>query len=177
MTSALGDKRVPVARVLLVEDDPALLEVLSVCLEDDDHEVRTADGFSGGAELLQRERFDLVLTDLCAREYSAKALRAVEAFARTAPTTPVVLATAHADAATLEPAQYGLAAVILKPFDLDDLLARVRDVIAERQQPLKAPQATSSDAWDHFLLAQEHIGRSKELLDRVHLPKAPVDQG
>jgi DNA-binding NtrC family response regulator len=118
--------------LLVVEDDPELLEVLSVCLEDDDHEVRSAVGFSGAVELLQREAFDLVLTDLCAREYSAQALLAVQAFARTAPTTPVVLATAHAEAAALDPAAYGLAGVILKPFDLNELLARVRDMISEQ---------------------------------------------
>ncbi len=116
------------ARVLVIDDDPILVKVASMCLTLDQHQVRMASDLASGVALLQREPVDLVLTDLFAHPFSPDAFTPLAAVTQVVPTTPVVVATAHAQAAAYDPARYGLAAIVLKPFsprDLRTLIARV----------------------------------------------------
>ena len=166
------------ARVLVVEDDQMLREVLAICLQVDDFEVCTASDLVHGVELLQREPVDLVLTDLFTPAFSPAALIELDAFTQVAPATPVVVATAHAQAAACDPSEYGLAAIILKPFALDDLLARLRGVLAEQHQLLRSLQTTTEQAWDHHRSAHERIATSAAVLHRrqaaqPHTPAEP----
>src|SRR5450631_2904874 len=51
-------------RILLVEDDETFRSLLQTILEDDGHEVLTAEDGLKGLRLLRQESFDLVITDL-----------------------------------------------------------------------------------------------------------------
>jgi two-component system response regulator AtoC len=51
-------------RILLVEDDETFRSFLRTVLEDDGHEVKTAENGLKGLQLLRRENFDLVVSDL-----------------------------------------------------------------------------------------------------------------
>lgn len=51
-------------RILLVEDDKTFRSLLQTILEDDGHEVMTAEDGLKGLRLLRQESFDLVVTDL-----------------------------------------------------------------------------------------------------------------
>ena len=51
-------------RILLVEDDETFRSLVQTILEDDGHEVRTASDGLKGLNLIRRESFDLVVTDL-----------------------------------------------------------------------------------------------------------------
>lgn len=70
----------------------------------------------------------VVLTDLGPRYDPRKARAAVRRLHERWPHTPVVLLTSHR-AATEESDQLGADALILKPFDMDDLTGAVRRVI------------------------------------------------
>lgn len=54
----------PLARVLIVEDDSDLLEVLQFVLEDGGYEVATAEGGPAALELASAQSFDLVILDV-----------------------------------------------------------------------------------------------------------------
>jgi hypothetical protein len=54
---------------------------------------------------------------------------AVGALVRAAGPTPVLLSTARRPAASADPAAWGVAAVLPKPFELEDLVATMRDVV------------------------------------------------
>jgi DNA-binding NtrC family response regulator len=102
-----------------------------------------------GISLLQRESIDLILTDLFVDTFSPNALAELAALTRAAPATPVVLATAHARAAAYDPAQYGLTAILLKPFAARDLRDLVRRILAEQRlqvQPQGEGQAREISA-------------------------------
>ncbi len=51
-------------RILLVEDDETFRSFLRTVLEDDGHEVKTAENGLKGLQFLRRENFDLVVSDL-----------------------------------------------------------------------------------------------------------------
>jgi len=65
----------PVARrILLVDDEPGIVDVLKVLLEENGHHVETA---HNGAEALQRiqtANFDLIISDLCMPDLGGEAL-------------------------------------------------------------------------------------------------------
>ncbi|MET0518258.1 MAG: PAS domain S-box protein [Burkholderiaceae bacterium] len=90
----------PALRVLLVDDDPLVLESLRETLEADGHSVRTADGGQAGIDAFAatlgglpsaQARFDLVITDLGMPHVDGRQLaRAVK---QGAPATPVIMVT------------------------------------------------------------------------------------
>jgi len=51
-------------RILLVEDDETFGSFVRTILEDEEYEVRIASDGREGGQLLARENFDLVITDL-----------------------------------------------------------------------------------------------------------------
>ncbi|HVL89545.1 MAG TPA: response regulator [Actinomycetota bacterium] len=111
--------------ILVVEDDPSVVELERVLLEDEGYEVLTAkDGLEG---LLKTEfrRPALILLDLMLPVVDgARMFEELRADARVA-ATPVVIVTGMADAHNVFDDLVGRENVIIKPFGLDELLARV----------------------------------------------------
>jgi CheY-like chemotaxis protein len=52
------------ARILVVDDEPSVLEVIKGLLEKDGHDVVTADSGRGGLDVLNEELPDLILMDV-----------------------------------------------------------------------------------------------------------------
>ena len=113
--------------VLVVDDEPAILDVLREALEEDGYAVTTATEPPTTDEVA-RLRPDLVVLDhrLKAAESGWDVARRLEADPVTAP-IPILLLTAavvEAQHLTEELAARGIG-LVLKPFDLDDLLPAV----------------------------------------------------
>ena len=138
----LGNFLPRTGRILLAEDDREMRCLLSWKLKEDGYEVVEAEN---GIELLQqlepaflrdeggepRRDFDLVISDLRMPCFSAFAV--LGPFRKHDPVTPVILVTAFGDEETHAEAQaLGVAAVIDKPFDVDQLRAEVRKLIPIR---------------------------------------------
>ncbi|MGH2450759.1 MAG: response regulator [Candidatus Limnocylindria bacterium] len=104
-------------RILIVEDEPALRDLLSFILQESGYEAR---GAANGAEALaycREERFDLVLLDVMmpvmdGREF----LRARD---RSAQGAPVIVMSAVRALDVLQ--QPGVVAFLEKPFDLGEI--------------------------------------------------------
>lgn len=124
-------------RVLLVEDDPAMRDLLVHALEDQGYQViDTPDGADALALYLwhaAERRFlldaDVVVTDV--RMPRVDGLELLAAIQRSDGPVPVVLISAFADATLIEQAtRLGAAAVLPKPFSIRALLsvlARILD--------------------------------------------------
>ena len=107
--------------VLIVDDEPAIADLIEMTLETLGYRcVKAADG-EAAADLLERQRFDLILLDVM--------LPGVDGFALMdyiAPTgTPVIFLTARASVADrVRGLKLGAYDYIVKPFAPDELLAR-----------------------------------------------------
>jgi DNA-binding response OmpR family regulator len=113
---------------LVVDDDVHIRAMLAELLEEEGYDVLTASNGFSGLRMLQDRRPRLLLLDLALPELSGiDVLHEVRASPGTRDTA-VVVVTAHrhrlteADAAEVE-------AVLDKPFDVPDLLARVHQVV------------------------------------------------
>jgi DNA-binding response OmpR family regulator len=118
-------------RVLIVEDEEAVRELEKFILEQQGYEVMEArDGLEGLAKAEFR-RPDLILLDLMMPDVSGG--RMYEEM-QTHPITagiPIVVVTGKPDAHEMFDEQIGPENVIMKPFEAETLLARIRAHIGE----------------------------------------------
>jgi len=56
--------RVPLTRILVVDDDPRLLRIVSKILTDEGHEVETVDNGRDALERIESRRYSLILTGI-----------------------------------------------------------------------------------------------------------------
>ncbi len=133
-------------RILLVDDEPGLRTAVQAYLQDEGFEVTTAVDGEEGWQMAQKMLPDLVISDVmmprCDGYELLNRLRADERLGG----TPVIFLTAKG--MTLDRTQGYQAGVddyIPKPFDPDELVARVRNVVG-RQDRLLAEAARFADA-------------------------------
>lgn len=111
-------------RILVVDDDPDILEIVQVNLEGAGFEVI---GASNGLEALKRvrrESVDLVILDVMMPKMDGwEVLREIEADPRTAKVPVIMLTCLSADPDILQGLQEGAVEYITKPFDSDRLVA------------------------------------------------------
>jgi len=125
-------------RVLLVEDDRMIAEAVRTALQQDGNVVDwMGDGASATAALAS-ETFDIVLLDLgLPRRGGLEVLREAR---RRGIATPVIIITARDDVQSrIAGLDSGADDYVVKPFDLDELAARMRSVLrrgAGRGEPV-----------------------------------------
>jgi len=107
-------------RILIVEDEPLVREVLGVYLTEDAHKVVLAANGREGLEAFKKDEFDLVLTDRAMPEMNGDAL-AIE-IKKLKPRQPIILLTGFGDlmAGSGEHPE-GVDLVVSKPFTLNTL--------------------------------------------------------
>ncbi len=117
-----------IQRVLIVDDDALSREFLVEAIEANGLETRAAADGSAGIALIEREEFDLVITDL--RLPGADGLAVLRASRERAPARPVVVLTAFGAVETaVEAMRDGAADFLLKPLSPDQL-----DLVLRRVQ-------------------------------------------
>jgi two-component system response regulator PilR (NtrC family) len=118
-------------RILIVDDEQSMREMLAILLKKEGLDVRSAGSRGEAADALGRGPVDLVLTDVKLPDGDGlEILRHVKA---ASPETAVVVMTAYGTTETAVAARkLGAEAYILKPFDVDELRIVVRDALANR---------------------------------------------
>ena len=117
------------ARILIVDDDPDILRLLTFRLEGADYAVESADSAERALARLSVAMPQLVITDLRMSGMGGMAL--FENIHKSNPTLPVIILTAHgtipdAVAAT----QRGVFGYLTKPFDSKELLQQVEKAVS-----------------------------------------------
>lgn len=122
--------------LVVAEDDPILRALLATHLRNDGYTVLEVARGDDLRRLLhdsvdvEPRAFDLVLTDI--RMPGISGLDALGEFRKHAPTVPVLLMSAFADAYAREHAELLGASVVSKPFNLSQLSERVRVLLRKR---------------------------------------------
>jgi CheY-like chemotaxis protein len=117
------------ARVLVMEDEDEVRELLKDILTDGGHEVAFASDGRKGLELFQEKRFDLVFTDLGMPGMSG--WQVAEQIKQLSGETPVALITGwDVKQKKQELKNKGVDIVLKKPFRVDEILGLVQDLMA-----------------------------------------------
>jgi two-component system KDP operon response regulator KdpE len=131
------------AIILIVEDEPLMRRTLRVILGV--HDYRTLEAATGAEALsaLRHHRPDLVLLDLGLPDIDGLALIGQ---IRARGPAPIVVLTCRGDAAAkVTTLDSGVDDYVTKPFDADELLARIRAALRHRLQQQGAERGFASD--------------------------------
>lgn len=118
------------ASILLVDDEPEILECLKDAIEDDFSFVQTANDGAAALQHLRHRHYDVVITDI--RMPIMDGLELLRQTKGSFPQIPVMVVTGHGDRQTMEQA-IGLGAFdyIEKPFSIDLLVNKARNAILQ----------------------------------------------
>ncbi|MEO4054498.1 response regulator transcription factor [Solibacillus sp. CAU 1738] len=111
-------------RILIIEDEPQIARVLQLELDFEGYETKTAHTGADGLILYRESQWDLVLLDIMLPE-----MNGLEVLKRIRKTdmTPVILLTAKDDVKDkVAGLDLGANDYVTKPFDFEELLARIR---------------------------------------------------
>ncbi|NNF65182.1 MAG: response regulator [Acidimicrobiia bacterium] len=141
-------------RILVVDDDPDILQFVRMNLELEGFEAQTAEGGLEGLAIAKSKPPDLVLLDVMMPEMDGlTALRKLRNSPATA-SVPVIVLTAKALAEDrVRGLDLGADDYITKPFDLEELMARIRTVLRRAQQMRDLSPLTGLPG--NFRIAQE----------------------
>jgi CheY-like chemotaxis protein len=118
-----------IPRLLAIDDQQVILDLISAMGQSLGYEVRTARSGEEGLALAERETFDAILTDLALPRLSG--LEVARRINRLRPGVPIILVTGWAtELSQDELASAGIIDVLYKPFRIDQLTSVVRSVVA-----------------------------------------------
>jgi two-component system OmpR family response regulator len=120
------------ARLLVIEDDEAIGFVIAECLRAGGFVTTLVPDLDAATGALGVGAYDQVLTDLL-RPQGMPRLDAARHLRQITGDTPTILMTAHAEAQDWDAAQFGFAAILIKPFDLDALLDLISALLPGHQ--------------------------------------------
>ena len=146
-------------KVLIVDDDPQLRQSFEKLLTEEGHTVQTAANGESGLAMVREAPPDLVVMDV--RLPGINGLEAARAMRRVEPKLPIIIMTAYGTTETaIEATKEGAFDYVLKPFNIPDILALVKDALEagrlmhSRVEMDIVPDEPSTDAI---------IGRSKPM--------------
>jgi len=137
-------------RVLVLEDDPQLREVLQALLSDEGYNVSVAESGEQAVELSRQRRFDVIVADI--RMPGMDGLDTVQHLRGNDPQLQSLVMTGYAsEEDPIRALHIGVQSYLLKPFSLDDFLVRVRELaqknLAAREQQAALEKVGGSLQW------------------------------
>ncbi|WP_336205497.1 response regulator transcription factor [Nonomuraea sp. LPB2021202275-12-8] len=152
------------ARLLVVDDEPALREALQSSLEFEGYKVVTANDGQAALEELARQPYDAVLLDVMMPRLDG--LTACRRLRSAGDHVPVLMLTARdAVGDRVSGLDAGADDYLVKPFELDELLARVRALL--RRGALNAGEPEQTLTFDDLRMdpATREVTRGERRLD------------
>jgi two-component system response regulator PilR (NtrC family) len=149
-------------RILVVDDEPSMREMLRIVLRRDGYEVMIAENGRDAIEQLHRSQFDLLLSDIKMPDVTGvEVLRAAKDINRD---IVAFMMTAHASTNTaVEAMRLGAVDYFTKPFSMDELRLKIRQHLETHR--LKQENVLLKKALNTRYEFSNIIGRSEPMLD------------
>ena len=120
------------ARVLVVDDEKSMRDLLAITLAKEGYDVTVADGGAEAIEAVRRDPFDAVITDL--RMARVDGLQVLRSTKEISPETAVIVVTAVGSTETaVEAMKLGAYDYLTKPFKLDEIALVVKNALERKR--------------------------------------------
>ena len=165
------------ARVLIAEDDRNALSGLVEILRQEGYDVVGVDSGPKALKLLEREKFDILLTDLRMPEMDGMEL--YERSQSIAPYMKTIVMTAYSSVKeAVEAMKRGVFEYLTKPIDLDDLFVHLQKAISEQNLQLENEELKSklqvSYRFENIIGKSEPMQRVFRTIEKVAKSNATV---
>ena len=118
------------ARILVVDDEPAIARIIRLLLEPEGHEVLVANDGSRGFAMAQRQDPDLIVLDLMMPVMDGVWLLGMLRANDRTESVPVLVLSARSDDETQRQCEgLGVQAYIQKPFQAEEFIAAVENMV------------------------------------------------
>lgn len=154
--------------ILLVEDEPLVAELVALNLRHDGHTVRHESTFAKSLTALSEVAFDLAIVDVMLPDGDGFTLTST---ARSAgKTLPVLILTARNDTASkVRGLDCGADDYLVKPFDVPELLARVRALLRRGRPQAAAQRFQLGTHWARFDTGEAQTNEGTVVLSEKEL--------
>ena len=120
------------ARILVVDDERSMREVLFSMLKNEGYDVAVAEGGEAAIEAVRRETFDAIITDV--RMPKVDGLQVLKATKELSPSTVVIMITAFGSSETaVEAMKLGAYDYITKPFKYDEVTLNIKRALERKR--------------------------------------------
>ncbi len=121
------------ATLVIVDDEPGIVEEVKTFFEEEGHRVYTADSGEDGIRLIEQVKPDLILLDVKLPDISG--IRVLESAKKTSPKSKTIVITGYVDQNLIDEAEaLGRDAFLQKPFNFEVLKEEVDRLL----RPFKA---------------------------------------
>lgn len=151
--------------ILLVDDDPGLLRLLSLRLKSAGYEVTATDSGEGALAVLAAFRPDIIITDL--RMDGMDGLALFDVVHEQHPTLPVIILTAHGSIPdAVEATRNGVFSFLTKPFESQKLLEQVAAAI-DVSGGASTDNRDQRDDWSRSIITRSAV--MKDVLSKARM--------
>jgi two-component system response regulator PilR (NtrC family) len=120
------------SRILVVDNEKSMREMLSIALGKEGYEIETAHNGEVAVEMVEGNAYDVVITDI--NMPRSNGIDVLDAVNRVRPGTPVIMMTGYASPETaVETMKKGAYDYITKPFNMDDFKLVIRNASEKKQ--------------------------------------------
>jgi DNA-binding NtrC family response regulator len=157
-------------KILVVDDDLSIRNMLSIVLKKGGYEVSTADSSEAALKRLKTESFQLIISDI--KMPGISGIELLKKIKTINPEIPVIMITAFASANdAVEAMKLGAEDYITKPFSLDELKLIIEKSLAQENiEPenigLKS-QLTETDKFENIVGKNPRMLKIYELIDTI----------
>ena len=117
-------------KLLLVDDEVGFVEVLAKRFARRNMDVWTAFSGAGAIQALRQQDFDVAVLDLKMEDMDG--IDVLNVFKKMLPRMPVIMLTGHgSEQSAREGLKQGAFDYLTKPYELEDLIAKIRDAIRQ----------------------------------------------
>ena len=119
----------PKQTILIVDDDPSIVNVLELMLGMEDYQILTASNGEEGVQMAKKHRPHLILMDVIMPQMNGHMATTLLKSDSTTKHIPIILLTATAQMAGNIAVDKNAEFTIHKPFEPEDLIAKVNEIL------------------------------------------------
>ncbi len=162
----------PLARILVVDDEPTYRSSVSRCLTNQSYQVTAAESGEKALELISSSRFDLVITDI--KMPGMSGIDLLGKVQELSPGTASIIMTAYATIETaIEATKLGAFHYLVKPFNVDELIQLSSRAIENKR--LKDENTYLKKQFNKGTGISNIVGKSKNVQETIELVKKAAE--